>query len=110
SQATSFLSAFQLQMILGCALCGWLFAGIFRWPRQPIAASRSARILIAIWWLWQPICLLAFSRITGHDVFVGRYFSIAIPGMVLAATLALSAFIPPNHWKPLTILLATGIL
>jgi hypothetical protein len=110
SQATSFLSAFQIPMIFGCALCGWLLARIFHWPRQRVAAANSARILIAAWWLLQPAALLAFSSITGNDVFVARYFSIAIPGMVLAAALTLSAFIPPATWKPLTVILATGIL
>jgi mannosyltransferase len=110
SQATSFLTAFQLPMILGCALSGWLLGRIFHWPRQRIATTFSGCILIAAWWLWQPACLLAFSAITGNSVFVARYFSLAIPGMVLAAALALSAFIPAANWKPLTIILATGIL
>jgi hypothetical protein len=110
SQATSFLSAFQIPMILGCAVCGWLLARIFGWPRQRIATAFSGCILIAAWWLWQPACLLAFSAITGNSVFVARYFSLAIPGMVLAAALALSVFIPVANWKPLAIFLAAGIL
>ena len=110
SQATSILSAFQIPMILGCALVGWLLSRIFHWPRQRIATALSGCILIAAWWLWQPACLLAFSAITGNDVFVARYFSLAIPGMVLAAALALSAFIPAANWKRLTVVLATGIL
>lgn len=110
SQATSFLSAFQIPMIFGCALAGWLLSRVFHWPRQRIAATTSTRILIAVWWFLQPVALLAFSSVTGNDVFVARYFSIAVPGMVLAATLALSAFIPSANWKPLTAILATGIL
>ena len=110
SQATSFLSAFQLPMILACGLSGWLLARIFRWPRHPIATTLSGCILIALWWLWQPAALLDFSAITGNSVFVARYFSLAIPGMILAAALSLSAFVPPAKWQPLTLILAIGIL
>jgi hypothetical protein len=97
-------------MIFGCALCGWLLARIFHWPRQRIATAFSGCVLIVTWWLWQPACLLVFSAITGNSVFVARYFSLAIPGMVLAAALALSAFIPAPNWKPLAIILAAGVL
>lgn len=110
SQPASLLSAFQIPLILACGVCAWLLARAFRWPRQPIAITGSGSVLIVLWWLWQPACLLAFSGITGNSVFVARYFSLAIPGMMLAATLAASISIPANAWKPLTTLLATAIL
>lgn len=110
SQNTSILTALLVPVIFACGVCGWLLAKVFHWPRQPIAATPAAWILILAWWLWQPACLLVYSSISRNDVFVARYFSLAIPGMILAATLALAYSVPSRAWKPLAAMLASGIL
>ena len=43
-------------------------------------------ILIAAWWLIQPLALYSFSRFTGDSVFISRYLSLALPGTALMAT------------------------
>jgi hypothetical protein len=47
---------------------------------------------------------------TGNSVFIARYFSVALPGMMLVCTLAAGCFIPARAWKPAAVALALGIL
>ena len=67
-------------------------------------------MLIAAWWLIQPLSLFAVSRVTGSSMFVARYLYIGLPGAALAATLAAAYFIPADRWKPLSLVFAAGVL
>jgi len=67
-------------------------------------------VLIAAWWLIQPLALFAVSRMTGSSMFVTRYLYIGLPGAALAATLAAAYFIPAARWKPLAIVFGAGVL
>ena len=81
---------------------GALIASLLAGRRSPIRASLpevSSWILIAGWWLWHPLTLFAYSRLTGNSLFVDRYLSLALPGAALAATLAAALFLPPSWWK-----------
>jgi Dolichyl-phosphate-mannose-protein mannosyltransferase len=97
-------------LILICGAGAFALGRLFRWPRATAFSGNSSVVLIAAWWLIQPIGLFAVSRITGSSMFVNRYLYVGLPGAALAATLAASYFIPPDRWKPLTIAFAAGVL
>ena len=102
-------NSYKFLLVLGGGGAAWLVARVLRWPRQT-APAWSAVILILGWWLWHPLCLFVFSRLTGNSVFVERYLSPALPGGALAATLAAAYFIPARHWKPLSAILGAGVV
>jgi len=106
----TFKDAMQLPIIVGSGIVFWILATAFRWSRERITATPSEVLLVLSWWLWQPLFLLAISWVTGNPVFVARYFSLALPGMILTATLAAAYSIPTRAWKPVTAALACGIL
>ena len=97
-------------LILICGAGAFVLGRLFRWPRALAFSLNSSVALIAAWWLIQPLALFAVSRLTGSSMFVGRYLYVGLPGAALAATLAASYFIPPDRWKPLTLVFATGVL
>jgi hypothetical protein len=97
-------------VILICGLGAFLLNRIFHWPRVSKLAVTSSLIVIAAWWLVQPLALFAVSRVTGSSMFVARYLYIGLPGAALTATLAAACFIPPAWWKPLSVVFAAGVL
>ena len=97
-------------LILTCGAGAFVLGRLFRWPRPRAAGSASGIVLIAAWWLIQPLSLFAVSRLTGSSMFVARYLYIGLPGAALAATLAAAYFIPADRWKPITIAFAAGVL
>ncbi len=108
--ANSIISGLQIPVFLAVAAGAWLIARIFRWRGEGEAVPLSGVVLLGSWWLWQPCCLLAASWITGSPVFVPRYFSLALPGTMLASTMAAGHSLPARLWKPAAALLAGGIL
>jgi transcription elongation factor GreA len=100
----------KLGLILICGAGGFVLARLLHWPRGPKFALTSSSIVIAAWWLLQPLALFAVSRVTGSSMFVARYLYLGLPGAALAATLAAAWFIPPNWWKPLSVVFALGVL
>ena len=82
----------------------------FRLPKSGKVPSLASFVLILGWWLCSPLCLFAFSRLTGISVFLPRYLFVALPGAALCATLAAGLFIPPRHWNRLALVLAVGTL
>ena len=88
-----------------CAGFAWLCGLWFKWRRHK-PASRDAVTLIAVWWLWMPLCLWAYSIVTGTVLFLPRYFSPALPGAALAATAAAAFFIPHARWKQAAVVVA----
>ena len=97
-------------IILICGLGAFVLSRFFRWPRAPISPVSNVFVLIAAWWLVQPLALFAVSRVTGNSMFVARYLYVGLPGAALAATLAASFFIPADWWKPLSVVLGLGVL
>jgi Dolichyl-phosphate-mannose-protein mannosyltransferase len=97
-------------LILICGAGAFVLSRLFRWPRAHAFSVSTSLLLIAAWWLIQPLSLFAVSRLTGSSMFVARYLYIGLPGAALAATLAAAYFIPPAHWKPVwnTVTLAFG--
>ena len=80
------------ELVVPCAGLALLAGEYLSWRRR--AASLDARMLIAAWWLWMPVCFFLFSRITGTVLFQPRYFSLALPGAALAATAATALYLP----------------
>lgn len=97
-------------LILICGGGAFALARWFRWPRPRAFSVSTSLVLIAGWWLIQPLSLFAVSRLTGSSMFVARYLYIGLPGAALAATLAASYFIPPARWRLLTVVFAAGVL
>lgn len=97
--------------IVSTAAGAFIFARIFKSnaPRKTWPAAGS-EMLILSWWLIDPICLFAFSWITGDSVFVARYLYLALPGVSLTAALLVGFFIPARFWKPLALALGIAVL
>jgi len=84
---------------------------VAKWQGWKIARPPAASlIVIAAWWLVDPLSLFAFSHFTGVSVFVPRYMSVALPGAALAITAAVAVFVPAEKWRPVTLALAAGVL
>jgi len=66
-------------------------------------------VLIAGWWLCQPILLYAFSWLTGDAVFVPRYLQLALPGAAFASTAMAAPFIPAGQWRRISTVFAIGV-
>lgn len=104
------IGGFQFRLVAMFAAAAWVLAKLLRWPRERDAVALPTAALLLAWWLWQPLCLLAASLATGNSVFVPRYFSVSIPGLVLTCTLAVGYAMPARFWKPAAALLAVGVL
>lgn len=92
------------------AALAWLLGRIRRWKPEGPPVARTALLLTAAWWLVQPVCLFAFSYLTGHSAYVPRYLSISLPGLALAVTFAPRFFVDAAQWKPLAAAVGIGAL
>jgi hypothetical protein len=101
--------SFHLPLIAAAGLGAWIWSGLVQ-PRERVAIPGSALALILAWWLWHPLALFAFSRITGNSVFVPRYLSLSLPGAAVAATFAAAWFLPSQFWKPAALIMGLGAL
>jgi hypothetical protein len=101
-----FLRSLELTLVLGCAIAAWLVAHARRC--RPLAIATI--VLVAAWWLCQPVLLYAFSWLTGDAVFVPRYLQLALPGAALAATAMAALFIPAGQWRRVSTVFALGVL
>ena len=101
---------FKIRLVAGCALAALLYARLRRAPRVDSVPAFSAIVLIAGWWLVQPLGLFAYSHLSGVSVFTTRYVSIALPGAALAATAAVAFFVPKSFWKPLAMVMGIAAL
>jgi Dolichyl-phosphate-mannose-protein mannosyltransferase len=99
----------RLMLVVAATLGAWIWSR-FATDRPRIAIPASTFALILAWWLWHPLALFAFSRITGNSVFVPRYTGFSLPGTAMAATLAAALFLPPRSWKPAALLLGACAL
>ena len=101
----------KLKALISALAGAFLLSRFFRWRRTAEASVSFAGIaLILCWWLIDPLCLFAFSRITDSSLFVARYLYLALPGVALTAALLVAPFIPANWWKPVALALGLGIL
>jgi mannosyltransferase len=99
-------------LLLVCGLGAWLarrIAGRSRWAVAATANPEDALLLLS-YWLVQPLCLFALSLATGSSVFVSRYYSAALAGTALAATLWASRSLGAQAWRPAAAILGVGAL
>ena len=106
--------ALKLGLIAGAYAGAWILSGRLGW-RLNIAANHppGSRALILTWWLCQPLCLFAYSSITGNSVFVYRYLYLSLPGAALAAAAAavtIASRVPAVHWKTASLAFGLGVL
>jgi hypothetical protein len=100
----------KLSLVTGVTTLGILVARYLRWPQPQFAIARSAVVLIAGWWLIDPLAIYAFSQLSSTSVFVSRYMFLAAPGIALMMALLISMIVPDRHWKQVTVALALGVL
>jgi hypothetical protein len=93
-----------------CVGAVWLAARLLRWPRVAWPVSSSSLAVTLAWWLCPPLILFAVSWISGQSLFVGRYFSLLMPGAALAGTAFASRFIPVSRWPVVSAVLGLGVL
>src|ERR1700733_15066048 len=56
---------------IALAALGFILARFLKWPVQrPVTLSAAA--LICAWWMWMPLCLFAYSRLTPTVLFIPR--------------------------------------
>ncbi len=104
------LGALKLGLPLICGIGGWAVARLFGWRGDTRMPGFASLVLIASWWLCQPLCLYVFSRITGASVFVSRYLWLGLPGGVLAATVLAGRYVPSKKWNTIAAALGVGVL
>jgi hypothetical protein len=97
-------------LVVICAGAAWLTGRIVGWRPNAAQLSRTSLALIAAWWLAHPVILFLYSRLTGNSVFIGRYLSLALPGIALAATAGAASFIPAERWRMAALALGIGVL
>ena len=97
-------------LVGACWAGAWICSRLFHWSADAPAPARSSLVLIALWWLTPPLCLFAFSHLTGISVFVQRYYSLALPGAALAGAAMAARYIPSRMWKPVALALGLGVV
>ena len=108
--AKDWIHSLNLSLVVICGIAALVLRRIFRWRRETGSISGSSYLLIAGWWLCQPVFLFLFSHVTGNSVFNNRYLSLSLPAVALASTAVVSFFIPRAFWKPAALVLALGVL
>jgi len=112
------LLAVKLGFVATCGAAAFLLHYAFKSRRARLSnrpaesqlPSSASLLLIAGWWLCQPLSLFLFSWLTGDSAFIGRYVSVALPGAVLAAAAVAAPFVADAHWRPAALALGLGVL
>jgi hypothetical protein len=104
--------AAQLKWHTIAAVCAFvvLLNRYRKWDITWTPTTRASMLLIAAWWLVDPLAIFAFSTLSGNSVFVGRYMYLAIPGVALASALCVACFVPERLWKGMALILGLGVL
>jgi hypothetical protein len=100
----------QLSLLTGLCTVAFLVSRYFGWQPPRAVVSTAAVVLIAAWWLVDPLVIYLFSSLSHTSVFVGRYMYPAVPGVVFMILLLVAMVAPPEHWKQLALLLGVGVL
>jgi len=89
----------KIGAITGACTIAFLVSRYFGWRSPRVSAPAASVVLIAAWWLIDPLILYGFSCITGTSVFISRYMYLAVPGATLMSILVASLLVPPEKWK-----------
>ncbi len=105
------LSILKVRAIILTSAAAFLLSRSFKWkaPRTAWVCGSSLALILS-WWLIDPVCLFAFSWISGDSVFLARYLGLALPGVALTAGMLVAIFVPASYWKPLGLILGLGVL
>jgi hypothetical protein len=103
-----FEHAIRWSLVVSCGAGAWIVGRFFRWPVQATHISGSSLILVAAWWLVQPLGLYLFSSVTGDSAFITRYVSLMLPGAALMATALSARYIPPDRFQSAAMALGVG--
>jgi len=108
----TFEHALHWNLVLICGFGGWLLQWLHvEQAPSPVHSEEKRHVfLITAWWLFTPICLFLYSRLTAQSVFLPRYLSLMLPGAALCATAAAALHIPPARWKQAAAILGLGAL
>jgi hypothetical protein len=102
--------ALEPGLFAACVGAVWLAARLMRWPRVAWPVAVSSLALVIAWWLIPPVTLFDFSWLSGQSLFVGRYYSLLLPGAALAGTAFAARFIPAWRWPAVSAVFAAGVL
>ncbi|HEY6344548.1 MAG TPA: glycosyltransferase family 39 protein [Bryobacteraceae bacterium] len=105
-----FQSSYHFLLALICGGGVWALGWFFQWPQPGLPRPSSGPGVLLAWWLWFPLALFLYSRLTGNSVFVPRYLTLVLPGTGLAATALAACFMPLEKWTALSIALGAGVL
>jgi 4-amino-4-deoxy-L-arabinose transferase-like glycosyltransferase len=100
----------QLNLITGVCTVAFLVARWFGWGPQRAVSSTAPVVIMAGWWLLDPLVIYGFSHVSGTSVFVSRYMYAAAPGIVLTILLLVGLLIPPDKWKCVALALGVCVL
>ncbi len=92
-----------------CLAIGLAAGLVLKWPRNRTMTFESA-VLIALWWLWMPVCLWTYSVLSGTSLFLARYLSPALPGVALAASAMTALWLPRERWTAAAAVIAAMAL
>ena len=105
------LAALKLTLITGVCTLAALASRWSGWtPEQSSVLRRGSVILIAAWWILDPLILFAFSLVTGNSLFLPRYMYVAAPGVALITCALVGVFLPRHAWKTAALALGCGVL
>jgi hypothetical protein len=96
-------------LVAAAALGAWTWSRFVKARVRPAIPASTVALILA-WWLWHPLALFAFSRITGNSVFVPRYAALSLPGTAMAATLAAAWVLPSRFWRPAALIMGACAL
>jgi hypothetical protein len=99
------IPSFHLRIVLQCGIAAVIVFLVLR-RREKRSIPGATILLIAGWWLCQPVSLFSISHITGNSIFVLRYLSLSLPATALVVAALMSYFIPKSYWKPAALVLA----
>lgn len=77
-------------------LCGLvcLAIGIVMKGRPQSGINAATWLLSASWWLIHPLALFVYSHVTGNGIFLTRYLSPLLPGLILTTTAVVARWMP----------------
>jgi hypothetical protein len=106
------LRELQLWLILLGGFCALLWGALHleKSERPACRPSLDSWTLILGFWLILPLCLFAYSLLTGTSVFVRRYLFVGLPAVALLTTALVGLFIPMRNWKQAAVILGAGAL
>jgi Dolichyl-phosphate-mannose-protein mannosyltransferase len=106
---TDLSGSLKLGFITSCVAALSVISRRLRWPTVLHLPDWTSLSLVLGWWLCHPLCLFAFSWITGNSVFVPRYLFIALGGAGLTVTALAAMYIRSSHWRPIALVLGVGV-